>query len=201
MGKSRSATVVIAYMMQKHHMSPDEALAQLRESRSVCEPNSGFMDQLWLFHSMNMPEKVEDLAAYQKWLYSRDLEASRAVRQAPEAEKIRFEDEYTTSTGQVTFEMKCRKCRCVFEIHFTLKEVTISQTTAGNVTIPHTTQPQAETRRRIEYPYTTICLRALLRGRIIVDAARTRAWKAGGTSRVSKMQNQCWQIRVAGLAV
>lgn len=114
MGKSRSAAVVLAYMMHKYGQNPDEALAQLREGRGVCEPNDGFMEQLRLYHSMQTPEEVESQPAYQRWLYKRDLEASRAVRQAPDADKIRFEDEYAAGNIEAGFELKCRKCRCVF---------------------------------------------------------------------------------------
>jgi hypothetical protein len=37
---------------------------------------------------------------------------SRACGQAPEAEKIRFEDEHE-SQGTSDFELKCKKCRYV----------------------------------------------------------------------------------------
>ena len=39
MGKSRSATIVVAYLMRKYGKTTDEALAQLCEGRPVCEPN------------------------------------------------------------------------------------------------------------------------------------------------------------------
>jgi hypothetical protein len=38
---------------------------------------------------------------------------SRACGQAPEAEKIRFEDEHE-SQGTADFELKCKKCRYVW---------------------------------------------------------------------------------------
>lgn len=129
MGKSRSATIVIAYMMSQFHMSPIEALAQLRESRGVCEPNEGFMRQLELYHQMNTPVDVESDPAYQRWIYQRELDVARAAKVAPDADKIRFKDEHmsegtrgdTAEAAQITaaglsaapqvFEMKCRKCR------------------------------------------------------------------------------------------
>lgn len=43
MGRSRSATVIIAYLMMKHSMKWREALEFLREKRSVVEPNIGFI--------------------------------------------------------------------------------------------------------------------------------------------------------------
>ncbi|KAI5359790.1 Putative Dual specificity protein phosphatase 12 [Septoria linicola] len=111
MGKSRSATCVCAYLMHKYGLSPDEALAQLRESRPLCEPNDGFWKQLELYHEMGRPDRVEEVPAYQRWLYLQEVAMSRACGQAPEAEKIRFEDEHSTGSGSADLEMRCKKCR------------------------------------------------------------------------------------------
>ncbi|CAE7192697.1 hypothetical protein CFE70_007049 [Pyrenophora teres f. teres 0-1] len=110
MGKSRSATIVIAYLMQEHNISPSEALSHLRQARSICEPNDGFMKQLELYGEMQTPEDVEGTPAYQRWVYQREIELSRACGQAPEADKIRFEDEHVTDEAS-GFELRCRKCR------------------------------------------------------------------------------------------
>ncbi|KAH7360006.1 protein-tyrosine phosphatase-like protein [Pyrenochaeta sp. MPI-SDFR-AT-0127] len=110
MGKSRSATVVIAYLMQEHGISPSEALSHLRQARSICEPNEGFMKQLELYGEMKTPENVDESPAYQRWVYQREIELSRACGQAPEADKIRFEDEHVTDQTSA-FELRCRKCR------------------------------------------------------------------------------------------
>lgn len=110
MGKSRSATVVIAYLMQKHNISPSDALAHVRQARSIAEPNEGFWKQLELYSEMQTPDNVEETPAYQRWVYQRELELSRACAQAPEADKIRFEDEHATEQTS-GFEMRCRKCR------------------------------------------------------------------------------------------
>ncbi|KAH7085085.1 hypothetical protein BKA63DRAFT_10259 [Paraphoma chrysanthemicola] len=110
MGKSRSATVVIAYLMQEYSISPSEALSHLRQARSICEPNEGFMKQLELYSEMHTPEDVEQTPAYQRWVYQREIELSRACGQAPEADKIRFEDEHITDQKSA-FELRCRKCR------------------------------------------------------------------------------------------
>ena len=112
MGKSRSATVVIAYLMQKHNISPSDALAHVRQARSIAEPNEGFWKQLELYSEMQTPDNVEETPAYQRWVYQRELELSRACAQAPEADKIRFEDEHATEQTS-GFEMRCRKCRLV----------------------------------------------------------------------------------------
>lgn len=110
MGKSRSAACVIAYLMQKHNINVSEALAHVRQARSLVEPNEGFMQQLELYGRMRTPENVEETPAYQRWVYQREIELSRACGQAPEAEKIRFEDEHVTDQA-ANFELRCRKCR------------------------------------------------------------------------------------------
>ena len=110
MGKSRSATCVIAYLMQKHNITPSEALSHIRQARSICEPNDGFMAQLELYGRMNAPQNVEESPAYQRWVYLREVELSRACGQAPEAEKIRFEDEHVAGQS-ADFELRCHKCR------------------------------------------------------------------------------------------
>jgi dual specificity phosphatase 12 len=96
--------------MQRYGITPGQALAQIRETRPFCEPNDGFMKQLELYHRMAETDDIEGSPVYQRWLYQREIEMSRACGQAPEAEKIRFEDEHETQ-GTSDFELKCKKCR------------------------------------------------------------------------------------------
>ena len=61
---------------------------------------------------MATPEDVEKTPAYQRWLYQREVELSRACGQAPEADKIRFEDEHAAGEKvDSELEFRCRKCR------------------------------------------------------------------------------------------
>lgn len=111
MGKSRSATAVCAFLMQRYGIAPDQALSQIRECRPFCEPNEGFWRQLELYHEIGAPQNVEDAPAYQRWCFQREVESSRACGQAPDAEKIRFEDEHQDGRGPADFDLRCRKCR------------------------------------------------------------------------------------------
>lgn len=112
MGKSRSATCVLAYLMHKFRLPLDEALEQLRRGRGVCDPNDGFKEQLRLYHEMGFPDEIESKPRYQRWLYQRTLAATRNCGLAPGADEIRFEDEHVREdAGKVDFELKCRKCR------------------------------------------------------------------------------------------
>ena len=113
MGKSRSATCACAYLIHRYGISPDEALARIRESRPLCEPNEGFWKQLELYYEMGAPDRVEEVPAYQRWVYQQEIALSRACGQAPEAEKIRFEDEHSKGAGSADYEMRCRKCRYI----------------------------------------------------------------------------------------
>ena len=99
--------------MQRYGITAEQALSQIRETRPFCEPNDGFMKQLQLYYEMTMPVDVDQSPGYQRWLYQREVELSRACGIAPEAEKIRFEDEHETAIPTADFELRCRKCRYV----------------------------------------------------------------------------------------
>jgi len=114
MGKSRSATCCAAYLMKTFRISPNEAVERIRQARPIVEPNEGFMQQLELYYRMDMTDDVESSPVYQRWMYQREVKLSRDCRQAPSADKIRFEDEHVDmdeKDATPEFELKCRKCR------------------------------------------------------------------------------------------
>ena len=51
-GKSRSATVVLAYLMQKNSWTLERALKKVRARRECVAPHDGFLAQLKLYESM-----------------------------------------------------------------------------------------------------------------------------------------------------
>ncbi|KAF2767709.1 tyrosine protein phosphatase 3 [Teratosphaeria nubilosa] len=72
MGKSRSATIVCAYLMWKYGVDPAEALKQLCEGRPGCSPNPGFMEQLGVFHAMlKAGDEAKAKEIYAAWLKDR----------------------------------------------------------------------------------------------------------------------------------
>ena len=121
MGKSRSATLVIAYMLAKNLevLDPSSALDRLRGVREIVEPNDGFARQLELYYSMKCPANIGAHPAYQRWLFQQEVESSVACGRAPDM--IRFEDEAIPSGTDTslnasengTFGARCRKCRRV----------------------------------------------------------------------------------------
>jgi dual specificity phosphatase 12 len=139
MGKSRSVTAVIAYLLWKHphrfgKASPTttaqdavaQALEWVRQTRPVAEPNDGFMCQLEMWWDMGCPadsdDAVEKEPAYQRWLYRREVEDAARIGRAPDW--IRFEDEQAQEAGAAAkagrednpgdrTELRCKKCRRV----------------------------------------------------------------------------------------
>ncbi|PLN78172.1 dual specificity phosphatase [Aspergillus taichungensis] len=116
MGKSRSATIAIAYLLnrQPNVLSPESALDLIRQSRPLCEPNDGFMRQLFLYHQMGCPDDVVNHPTYIRWLSNREVEESVACGRAPEMKSVLFEDERTSeqqASADRATEIKCRKCR------------------------------------------------------------------------------------------
>ena len=111
MGKSRSASLVIAYLIsQTAGITPTKALEGIRTVRSIAEPNEGFMEQLWLYHSMGAPADIDAEPAYQRWLFERSVKESVDCGRAPD--NIRFEDEVHGKEGTSSkVEVRCRKCR------------------------------------------------------------------------------------------
>ena len=52
MGISRSATVVISYMMKEYEMELAQTLIHVQERRSIVNPNKGFIKQLEVYEGM-----------------------------------------------------------------------------------------------------------------------------------------------------
>ena len=52
MGRSRSASLVMMYMMYKFKISADEAFNYVQSKRNVIDPNKGFRKALYQFEEM-----------------------------------------------------------------------------------------------------------------------------------------------------
>lgn len=72
MGRSRSATLIIAYLLSSDDsLDVSSALALLTQCRPSVQPNAGFMLQLGLYFSMGCPVELDKEAAYYRWLERR----------------------------------------------------------------------------------------------------------------------------------
>jgi hypothetical protein len=129
--------------MKKFNISPTQALEQIRESRPIVEPNEGFMQQLELYHRMLMTDDVEASPVYQRWMYQKEVRLSTECGQAPEAEKIRFEDEHVKadSSESPDVEYRCRKCRYVENPLVSAYQLCIAQWWLGRLGSPVTRVP------------------------------------------------------------
>uniref|UniRef100_A0A914XH38 protein-tyrosine-phosphatase n=1 Tax=Plectus sambesii TaxID=2011161 RepID=A0A914XH38_9BILA len=70
MGMSRSAMVVIAFLMRKYRMTVNDALAMVRACRDIVQPNVSFMTQLNIFAEMNYSANFFALSrceTYHEW--------------------------------------------------------------------------------------------------------------------------------------
>jgi protein-tyrosine phosphatase len=74
-GRSRSATIVCAFLMKVHKMSFESALATIKQAREV-RPNPGFIRQLQQWEEMNcelcaLEKKTEWFIEHKDWLVIR----------------------------------------------------------------------------------------------------------------------------------
>ncbi|KAF3936714.1 hypothetical protein ABW19_dt0201052 [Dactylella cylindrospora] len=109
MGKSRSATIATAYLIYKKQIPPSAAVALIKETRPMVEPNVGFWEQLELYYS-NLGEAIknlDDVPAYQRYLYRKEVELSRMARRAPTINHYAADDEQAAGDK----ELKCKRCR------------------------------------------------------------------------------------------
>lgn len=123
MGKSRSATVLAAYLMKTRQLDAEAAVALIRKARSFVEPNIGFMEQLEIYHRMDYTVDLDAHPIYQRWLYQKNLELNTAAGRAPnrvhfrDAEQAVMEitniDEGKTPAENGLVELRCKKCRYV----------------------------------------------------------------------------------------
>ena len=56
-GRSRSATIVAAYLVKYHNMSVDEALVYIKDKRTQVDPNPGYVKQLYEYEKQVQEEK------------------------------------------------------------------------------------------------------------------------------------------------
>ncbi|VVB13152.1 unnamed protein product [Arabis nemorensis] len=110
-GQSRSASMVIAYLMRTEKLYLEDALASIRQSSHV-SPNPGFLKQLELFEKMSF--KVDRSSPIYKrfclkalgYLYSKDKKFDKL--------KLRTDPEISnesSSNGTTTYQ--CKKCKRV----------------------------------------------------------------------------------------
>ena len=108
-GVSRSATFIIAYLMQKYHLSIDQALHAVKRKCPGAEPNPGFMNQLKLYNEMGF--KIDE--SNQKY---NEILKSNSLKTDPTGRSLR--DVIMEKSGspkelneELLYELRCKRCR------------------------------------------------------------------------------------------
>ncbi|TRY68328.1 hypothetical protein TCAL_03807 [Tigriopus californicus] len=113
-GKSRSATVVTAFIMQKYNLSFEQALARVKAKRDCVNPHQGFLAQLKLYESMDYhldPSNVQFKMFKLRLASERMRKAKILFRDS--LENVLDEDpgERGSARGHYSQLYKCKKCR------------------------------------------------------------------------------------------
>ncbi|XP_028328909.1 dual specificity protein phosphatase 12 [Gouania willdenowi] len=105
-GRSRSATIVTAYLMQKYQLSFSEAYQRLRTIKQDVQVNSGFEEQLCLYEALQW--KVDTSSSlYKQYRLTKVTEKYPELRHVPR-ELFAVDPAHSSST-EVSY--RCRKCR------------------------------------------------------------------------------------------
>ncbi|CAG2100805.1 unnamed protein product [Medioppia subpectinata] len=127
-GVSRSSTIVISYLMVKHRMSFEAAMALAKSKRSIVCPNDGFRKQLKLFETMNrqldpmngqfrqlLVEHLRyEMMRTRPWIRDFDAETSNGNICEPLSDYFKKWRELSakhSSTQRREDVYKCKKCR------------------------------------------------------------------------------------------
>ncbi|CAH8673702.1 unnamed protein product [Schistosoma bovis] len=105
MGVSRSASVVIAYLMRQNHLSYEEAYNIVSRKRSIF-PNNGFINQLKLFHTMKWTVN-RDSPLFQQYMTKRTF----SVFTDYNGDLLESQTVYQLHNTPSSF--RCKKCRQV----------------------------------------------------------------------------------------
>lgn len=108
-GISRSATFIIAFLMQKYHLSIDQALHAVRRKCPDAEPNPGFMNQLRLYREMEF--KIDETnQKYNELLKNNALKADPTGRGLRNMIMDKSESPKEVKEEQA-YELRCKRCR------------------------------------------------------------------------------------------
>jgi len=126
-GRSRSATIVAAYLMQRFNIGVEEALQRIQKVRDV-DPNSGFREQLQVYLDCNF-EANSSRAAYRHWQLRRETRLQKGLCKIltcsdvvdttgkygkPDNVKyVTASTVFQDASGSPIIDLRCKKCRYV----------------------------------------------------------------------------------------
>lgn len=111
-GKSRSASIIVAFIMQKYKISLEKALERVRAIRSCIDPHKSFLYQLKLYESMRYKLDSNNMQyrLYKLYLGSHLMKKARILYLDNLESIIDQELDDSLSKKNLIF-IKCKKCR------------------------------------------------------------------------------------------
>lgn len=107
-GKSRSVSVIVAYLMKKYNLSYAHALHAVTRKVPDAQPNAGFAEQLEVYKQMGCTVDKSS-PEYRKFLVSNSL------KQDPSGSLLPHLDIYQTTkavlSALTSLQLRCKKCR------------------------------------------------------------------------------------------
>lgn len=105
-GRSRSATIVTAYLMQKYQLSFTEAYQKLQNIKPDVQVNSGFEEQLCLYETMQCQVDISS-PLYKQYRLTKITEKYPELVHVPR--EVFAVDPANSGSSEVSY--RCRKCR------------------------------------------------------------------------------------------
>ncbi|XP_074545077.1 dual specificity protein phosphatase 12 [Halichoeres trimaculatus] len=105
-GRSRSATIIIAFLMKRHHLSFTDAYNKLKSVKKDVQVNSGFEEQLCLYETMKCEVDISS-PLYKQYRLTKLSEKYPELQRVPT--EVFAVDPTDSSSCEVSY--RCRKCR------------------------------------------------------------------------------------------
>ncbi|KAM9791940.1 dual specificity protein phosphatase 12 [Syngnathus typhle] len=105
-GRSRSATIVTAYLMKRHKLGFAEAYQRLKSVKQDVQVNSGFEEQLCLYEALQCQVDTTN-PLYKQYRLTKITEKYPELQQVPR--EVFAADPAQSSSSEASY--RCRKCR------------------------------------------------------------------------------------------
>lgn len=107
-GKSRSVSVVVAYLMKTYNLSYSQALHAVTRKVADAEPNVGFAEQLEIYKQMGCTVD-KTLPEYRKFVVNNSLQVDPSGGLLPHLEI--YNTKKAADTTPASLRLRCKKCR------------------------------------------------------------------------------------------
>jgi len=109
-GVSRSAALVISYLIRKYDISPETALLRVKRIRPSVQPNEGFMSQLAMYHILLRLNQLDSIVTRSYFLSKTRTKISEGYTQDEIISAFSLKDPRAPA-------LKCKKCRYTLAFH------------------------------------------------------------------------------------